>query len=77
MKAGLVVLVIKVYTNSRKKQGLGTKNTKKRTSIIERYPAIEKEYSRLELEKNGNTQRQKDAFASLRPLVRARPDLNR
>ena len=42
--------------------------------IIERYPAMEKEYRRLELAKNGNTERQKDAFAFLRPFVRGLVD---
>ncbi|MFM2357882.1 MAG: hypothetical protein RJA61_619 [Candidatus Parcubacteria bacterium] len=45
--------------------------------ISEQYPAIENEYRRLELGKNKSTQRQKDAFASLRPLMRGRADLNR
>ncbi len=45
--------------------------------IQNHYPAIEKEYKRLELEKTLDKQRQSEAFASLRPLMRDRPDLNR
>jgi hypothetical protein len=38
---------------------------------------IESEISRWELENNQEPQRQKEAFASLRPMMRDRPDLNR
>jgi DNA invertase Pin-like site-specific DNA recombinase len=38
--------------------------------IIEQYPAMEKEYKRQELKNNKKPYRQKDAFASLRPLLR-------
>ena len=40
------------------------------------YPAIESEYHRLELENNEETQRQKAAFATFRPILRERRDLN-
>jgi site-specific DNA recombinase len=40
--------------------------------IIEKYPAMEKEYKRLELKNNKDPYRQKDAFASLRPILRGR-----
>jgi hypothetical protein len=45
--------------------------------IEEKKDFIESEISRLELENNKEPQRQKDAFASLRPVMRDRPDLNR
>ncbi|MSU55312.1 MAG: recombinase family protein [Candidatus Taylorbacteria bacterium] len=45
--------------------------------IIERYPAMEKEYNRLELTKYKDPQRRKEAFASLSPILRGWPDLNR
>ena len=38
--------------------------------IIEKYPAMEKEYKRLELENNKDPQRRKEAFASLSPVLR-------
>ena len=40
------------------------------------YPAIESEYRRLELENSEDLQRQKAAFATLRPILRERRDLN-
>ncbi len=38
--------------------------------IIEKYPSMEKEYKRLELKNNKDSQRQKEAFASLSPILR-------
>jgi site-specific DNA recombinase len=45
--------------------------------IEKKRDAIESEISRLELGNNEDPQRQKEAFASLRPILRGRPDLNR
>ncbi len=45
--------------------------------IEKRYPVIEKEYNRLELENKLNPKRQNTSFEVLRPLLRDRPDLNR
>ncbi len=44
--------------------------------IVSQYPAIEKEYSRLELKKGVGIKGQKEAFASLSPILRERWDLN-
>lgn len=45
--------------------------------IIESYPAIEKQFQTVRTRKYSSPARQKEAFASLRPIVRGRPDLNR
>lgn len=45
--------------------------------IGKRYPVIEKEYNRLELENKLSPKRQNTSFEVLRPLLRDRPDLNR
>ncbi len=44
--------------------------------IAKKKNAIESEISRCELENNEDPQRQKEAFASLRPILRGRRDLN-
>lgn len=44
--------------------------------IEESYPPLESRYKEFELGKKPYTQRQKEAFASLSPLVRGRRDLN-
>lgn len=44
--------------------------------IIEKYPAMEKEYESVRTRKYSSPLRQKEAFASLRPLVRGRRDSN-
>lgn len=44
--------------------------------IIEKYPAIEKQYQLVRTKKYPSPARQKAAFAALRPLVRERRDLN-
>jgi len=45
--------------------------------IIEKYPTIEKRFESVRTKKYSSPVRQKEAFASLCPLVRDRPDLNR
>ena len=46
-------------------------------AIERKYPVIEKEYKRLELENKLTQKEQNTPYEVLRPLLRGRPDLNR